>query len=78
MGYALDTLCPESLVELRVDADVGGAHRLLRELDHGLDGMGSPLLERPAVHTLVQVDGVFAGDDVLEGRTGLAGLCGGW
>ena len=74
VGHALDALRPESLVELGVDADVGRAHRLLRELDHGLDGMGGPLLERAAVDALVEVDGVFAGDDVLEGRMGLAGL----
>ena len=66
VGHALDALRPEGLVELGVDADVGRAHRLLRELDHGLDGMGGPLLERAAVDALVKVDGVFAGDDVFE------------
>lgn len=74
MGYALDALRPESLVELGVDADVLRAHRLLRKLDYGLDGMGGPFLERPAVHPLVQMDGVFTGDDVLESRARLAGL----
>lgn len=74
MGHALDTLRPERLVELGVDADVGGAHRLLGKVNHGLDCMGSPLLERAAVHTLVQVDGVFPGNNVLESRARLAGL----
>lgn len=74
MRHALDTARPERLVELRVDADVLGAHRLLRKVDYGLDGMRRPLLERAAVHTLVQVDGVFTRDDVLEGRACLAGL----
>ena len=74
VGYAFDTLRPDRLVELGVKANVGGAHRLLGELDYGLDSMGSPLLERTAVHALVQVDGVFTGDDVLEGRARLAGL----
>lgn len=74
MRHALDAALPQRLVELGVDADVGGAHGLLRELDDALDGLGRPLLERGAVHTLVQVDGVFAGDDVLEGRARLAGL----
>ena len=79
MGHALDALGPDRLVELGVEADVGGAHGLLGELDYGLDGMGGPLLERTAVHALVQVDGVFAGDDVLEGRARLARLlCGRW
>ena len=36
--------------------------------------MGGTLLEGAAVDALVEVDGVFAGDNVLEGRTGLAGL----
>lgn len=61
-----DSSGPERLIELRVDADVGGAHRLLRKLDDGLHGMWGTLLEGAAVHTLVQVDGVFTGDDVLE------------
>lgn len=74
MRHALNTALPQRLVELGVNADVGGAHGLLRELDDALDGLGRPLLERGAVHTLVQVDGVFAGDDVLEGRARLAGL----
>lgn len=50
------------------------AHRLLGEVNYGLDSMGSPLLEGAAVHTLVQVDGVFTGDNVLESRACLAGL----
>ena len=78
MGHALDATGPEFLVELGVDADVGGAHRLLRELDNGLDGVRGALLEGAVVDALVQVDGVFAGDDVLEGRARLAGLRGAW
>lgn len=74
MGHALDTLGPDRLVELRVKADIGSAHGLLGELDYGLDGMRGPLLERTAVHALVQVDGVLPGDDVLESRARLAGL----
>ena len=74
MGNALDTLCPDRLVKLRVEPDVGGAHGLLGELDDGLDCVGSPLLERTAVHALVQVDGVFTGHDILECRACLAGL----
>ena len=75
MRNGLDALRPECLVELGVEADVRGAHRLLGELDDGLDGPGSTLLEGAAVDALVQVDGVFAGHDILEGRACLAALC---
>ena len=75
VGDGLDALGPESLVELRVKANVGGAHRLLSELDDRLDGPGGTLLEGAAVDTLVEVDGVFAGHDILEGGARLAALC---
>lgn len=76
MRNALDALSPDGLVKLGVETNVLGAHRLLCEVDYGLDGMRSPLLEGATVYELVQVDGVFARDDVLEGRTCLAGLFG--
>jgi hypothetical protein len=72
--HALDAQCPDSLVELGVEADVLRAHRLLSEVNYRLDSMGGPLLEGAAVHTFVQVNGVFAGDNVLKGRACLAGL----
>lgn len=74
MGHALDTLGPDRLVELGVEADVLSAHGLLGELDHRLDGMGGTLLEGATVHAFVKVDGVFAGDNVLKGGARLAGL----
>ena len=74
VGDGLDALRPERLVELGVEADVGGAHRLLSELDDRLDGPGGTLLEGAAVDTLVEVDGVFAGHDILEGGARLAAL----
>ena len=74
MGDGLDALRPELLVELRVQPDVGGAHRLLRELDDGLYGVGGALLEGAAVDALVEVDGVLAGHDVLERGARLAAL----
>ena len=74
MRRSLDAALPESLVELGVEADVGGAHRLLREVDDGLDGVGSALLEGAAVDALVEVDGVLAGHDVLERGARLATL----
>jgi len=72
MRHALNTLSPDSLVKLGVDADIGGAHSLLGELDDGLDGPWGALFEGSAVHELVEVDGVFPGDDVLEGGALLA------
>jgi hypothetical protein len=65
--HILDPLRPQGLVELWVEADVVGAHGLLGELDDALYGPGRALLEAAAVDELVQVDGVFAGDDVGEG-----------
>ena len=70
----LDALRPERLVELGVEADVRGAHRLLGEVDDGLDGPRSALLEGAAVDALVKVDGVFARYDVFEGGAFCAGL----
>ena len=72
MGDGLDALRPERRGELGVKADVGGAHRLLRKVHNGLDGPRRALLEGAPVHALVQVDGVFAGDDILKGRARLA------
>ena len=75
VGDGLDALCPDSLVQLGVKTDVLGAHRLLGKVDDGLDGPGSALLEGAAVDALVEVDGVFAGHDILEGGARLAALC---
>ena len=74
VGHALDTLSPDRLIELGVEADVLGAHRLLGELNARLHGMGGTLLEGAAVYPLVEVDGVFTGDNILESRASLAGL----
>ena len=78
MGDGLDALGPKSLVELGVEADIGGAHRLLRKVDDGLDGVGGALLEGAAVDTLVEVDGVLAGHDILERGARLAALLCRW
>ena len=74
MRHILNTLRPQLLVQLRVQTHVFGAHRLLRKVHDGFDRPRGTLFERPPVHALVQVDGVLAGDDVLEGRARLAGL----
>ena len=73
VGHVLNTLRPESLVELGVEADVLGAHRLLRKIYNGLDGPRCALLERAAVHPFVEVDRVLASHDIVE-RGALAGL----
>jgi len=67
MGDTLDSLRPHRLVQLGVKTDIRSAHRLAREFQNGLDGPRSAFFERAAVHEFVQVDGVFARDDVLEG-----------
>ena len=72
MWDSFDALRPERLIELWVDPDIGRAHGLPCKLDDGLDRPGSALLERPAVHAFVQMDGVFACDDVLQRRAGFA------
>lgn len=72
MGDGLDALGPDGLVEFGVESDVGGAHGLLGKVDDGLDGPGSALFEGAAVDALVEVDGVFAGHDILERRASLA------
>merc|ERR1711934_1163757 len=58
------TLAPDLLVELGVDSDVLRAHLLEGK---ALDGLDGPELAALAVDALVQVDGVLAGDDLLDG-----------
>ena len=38
MGDSLDSLSPDSLIEFRVEPDIGGAHGLLSELDDRFHG----------------------------------------
>lgn len=72
MRNRFNSLCPNSLVELRVETDICGSHSLLSEIDDGFHSPGSTLFERTAMYTFVKVDGIFAGDDVLKGRASLA------
>ena len=74
MRHALNTPRPQSLVELRIEPNVGSAHGFLSEVDDRLYGPGGTLLEGAAVDALVEVDGVFTGDNILESRASLAGL----
>jgi hypothetical protein len=74
MRNGLDTLRPDGLIEFRIESHIVCAHRFACEFDHGFDSPRSTFFERTAVNTLVEVDGVFSGDDILEGRAGLASL----
>ena len=65
MRYALDTPRPEFLVQFGINSHVGGAHGFCSEFYDGLDGVGSPLLERSSVDTFVKVDGVLPRHDIL-------------
>ena len=72
VGHALDTLSPDCLVELGVEADVRGAHCLLGEGDDGLYGGRCAAFEGAAVDVLVQVDRVLPRHNILERRARLA------
>jgi hypothetical protein len=74
MGYVFDTLSPNSLVQLGVNPDILHTHSLLRKLHNGLDGPGCPVLETAAMNSLVEVNGVLAGDNILECGAGLTAL----
>jgi hypothetical protein len=50
-GNVLDTMAPDSLVELGVNTDILGAHLLLSESADSLDGGGGALLEGPTART---------------------------
>ena len=68
VGRASDSTCPKALVEKWIDPYIGGAHLPLSKSNDGFHCSGSTLLERPAVHKLVKVYGVFACDHVLKCR----------
>ena len=68
VGNSLYSLRPDSLVELGVQADVGGAHRHLRTVRGVLDSPGSAPREREDLHALVHVDAILASDDGQGGR----------
>lgn len=68
----LDALAPDGGVQVDVQQDLLGTHLLARKLLDGLDGGRGTVLEALAVDLGVQVDCVLPGDDVGEGRTGLA------
>jgi len=72
MRDRLDTLSPDSLVKLGVEANIGGTHGLLSKFNDGLDSPWSTFLERATMHAPVKVDCLFIGSNVFEGRTRLA------
>lgn len=72
---ALDPAFPDFLIELRVKADVFGAHGFGSESFNFLDCFRSAFLEGYAVNTFVEMNGVFSRDNVRESRsTGRFGL----
>merc|ERR1719263_174557 len=58
-GHIADTVCPDGLVQLGVNADVLGLHGLRRKLANLADCARSTLLELDPVQVLVHVDGVI-------------------
>ena len=74
MGYVLNTLSPNSLVQLRVQSDILHVHSLLSKLYNGLNSPWCSLFERSTVNTLMEVNSIFASDDVLKCWTGLSAL----
>jgi len=72
MRDRLDTLSPDSLVKLGVEANIGGTHGLLSKFNDGLDSPWSTFLEGATMHAPVKVDCLFIGSNVFEGRTRLA------
>lgn len=71
-GDILDTSLPDVVVESWVDSDVLGAHGLDGKLADLLNALGGTLLEGGVMHTGVQVDSVFTGNNVRQGRALLA------
>lgn len=65
-GNTLDTSRPDGDVQLGVQSDVSGLHVQGGELLDLLHGLGGTLLEVGTVESLVKVDGVFTGNDVLQ------------
>jgi hypothetical protein len=72
MWYALDPPCPQSLIQFRINPHITRSHCFVCEIDDGFDSPWCPFFEGTAVDEFVQMDGVFTGDDVLEGRACLA------
>lgn len=69
MRHSLNSLRPKRLIQLGVNPNITRPHRLCSKIYDGFDSPWSPLFERSAVNAFVQVDCVFAGNDVLKGGT---------
>lgn len=66
--YLLNTLGPQLLVQVGVDPHISGAHLDLGKLADFLDGARGAFLETYSMEPLVEVDGVLAGDHLIDGR----------
>jgi len=62
----LDALSPECLVEFGVKSNVLCSHFLLCECDDGFYSPWSTFLEGTTMNALVKMDGVLAGDNILQ------------
>jgi hypothetical protein len=71
MRNGLDSLCPNLLIQLRVQPNITRAHRLLGKLNDRFDGPRCSLFEGSAVDMFMQMNGIFTSDDVLQSRTRL-------
>ena len=72
MWHSLNALCPNHLIQLRVQPDIACAHGLLCKINDRFDRPWSSLFEGSPVHTFMQVNSVFTSDNVLESRACLA------
>ena len=62
-----DSLRPEVLVEPGVNTDIFGSHLFDGELLDFLDGTGSTVFETDSMQPFVEVNCVFAGDNLAHG-----------
>lgn len=65
--YSLDTPGPQLLVEMSVDPHIFSAHLDLGELANLLDGAGSAFFGTNSIEPLVEVDGVLASNNLVDG-----------
>ena len=77
MRNSFDALCPKSLVKFRVESHVICAHCFACKFDDGFDSPGNTSFKRSTMNALMEVDGIFPGYDILEGRARFGSLnCG--
>lgn len=63
-----DTLRPDVLVQACIDTNILGAHLLFGEFADFFDGAWGTLLETDIVYAFRQMDGTFAGHNLVDRR----------